>query len=69
MDQYTNQSVRTIKDKSINTTVDGNDNFNKQGRQYLIVQVSVKLTEEEIDLDDDELLENIAGVSTKFITH
>ena len=56
-------SVGTIYDQIINTI---NDNNQSSGK-FLTVQVSTRLNENEIELDEDELYANIAGASTKFI--
>ena len=41
-------------------------NYDEKGQVY-VVQVSIKLSKEESDLDNDIALEETAGASTKFI--
>ena len=59
--ELNNQSVRTIEDASIATMNTNNEEIG----QFLTVQVSIKLSQEEID--EDIAYEDIARTSSKFI--
>ena len=60
----TEPSVGTIGDKSFNSF---DDHVCNQGGQCLIMQASTKLGKEMLENDDDEIFEDIAGASAKFI--
>ena len=59
-----NQSIGTLEDASFVTTT---NMHNEEIGQYLTVQVSIKLSQEESNLDNDIVFKDTASASTKFI--